>query len=259
MSVTITVTDPSSMDRAELIHVLDFLAKYAGFTGAASPSPQAQHRTDLPPTPPMPAPQPVPQPPAAPIQLAPEQVAAMDETGGITTTAGIDVDSAGLPWDGRIHASTRAKVADGTWRMKRGVEPEEVAKVEAELRQTMAIPVASFAPAPVEPVAPVPPAPVAPPPPSVGSAVPPAPPVSSTPVESAGAAQTASPSNGPGASSANQFPRLMQMITQAYTQGKLDQPRIQAAVAKAGLPSLPMLASRPDLVPVVATELGFAL
>jgi len=51
----------------------------------------------------------------------------------------------------------------------------------------------------------------------------------------------------------------MQMITQAYTQGKLDQPRIQAAVAKAGLPSLPMLASRPDLVPVVATELGFAL
>ena len=34
----------------------------------------------------------------------------------------------------RIHASSRAKIADGSWRMKRGVEPALVAEVEAQLR-----------------------------------------------------------------------------------------------------------------------------
>lgn len=44
------------------------------------------------------------------------------------------LDSAGIMWDARIHASTRTKVADGTWKMKRGVEPELVAQVMAELK-----------------------------------------------------------------------------------------------------------------------------
>ena len=257
MPVTITVTDPSSMDRAELIHVLDFLAKYAGFTGAAqppAPETQAQHRTDLPPTPPMPAPQPTPVTPAPPTA---EQGAAMDAP----QAPGIEVDSAGMPWDGRIHSATRSRVADGTWRQKRGVEDDVLAQVTAELRQTMAIPaspvqqnfIATTGHADAIPSVPGQRFEAVPVPPSVGSAAPPAPPVSSTPVESAGAAPTASPSSG------NQFPKLMQLITGKFTKGELTQASIQAAVAKAGLPSLPMLASRPDLVPVVATELGFAL
>ena len=44
------------------------------------------------------------------------------------------LDSSGLMWDARIHASTRTKVQDGTWKMKRGVEPELVAQVMAELK-----------------------------------------------------------------------------------------------------------------------------
>lgn len=44
-----------------------------------------------------------------------------------------DFDSAGYPWNERIHAGSRATVADGTWRKKRGVSPEEVAAVEATL------------------------------------------------------------------------------------------------------------------------------
>lgn len=44
-----------------------------------------------------------------------------------------DFDSAGMPWDERIHASSRATVADGTWRKKRGVSDELVAEVETEL------------------------------------------------------------------------------------------------------------------------------
>lgn len=42
------------------------------------------------------------------------------------------VDAKGYPWDERIHASSRATVSDGTWRMKRGVSDELVAQVRAE-------------------------------------------------------------------------------------------------------------------------------
>lgn len=42
------------------------------------------------------------------------------------------LDSAGMPWDERIHASSRATVADGTWKLKRGVDPELVAQVRGE-------------------------------------------------------------------------------------------------------------------------------
>lgn len=45
-----------------------------------------------------------------------------------------EVDKNGLPWDERIHSGSRAKVADGSWRMKRSVEQTKVAEVEAELR-----------------------------------------------------------------------------------------------------------------------------
>lgn len=45
-----------------------------------------------------------------------------------------ELDSEGLPWDSRIHASSKAKVANGTWRTKRGADENEVYKIKAELR-----------------------------------------------------------------------------------------------------------------------------
>jgi hypothetical protein len=53
-----------------------------------------------------------------------------------------DLDVHGLPWDARIHSGGKGdrKNADGSWRRRRGVEDDEVARVEAELRQIMAIP-----------------------------------------------------------------------------------------------------------------------
>jgi hypothetical protein len=39
------------------------------------------------------------------------------------------VDSAGNPWDARIHASSKATVSDGTWRMKRGVDRATAAEM----------------------------------------------------------------------------------------------------------------------------------
>lgn len=68
------------------------------------------------------------------------------------------VDSTGLPWDERIHASTKAVNADGTWKKRRGVQELQVNQVEAELRARGPV-TAAPQPAPI-PVMPQP-APVA--------------------------------------------------------------------------------------------------
>ena len=47
-----------------------------------------------------------------------------------------------MPWDGRIHSSSKAKVADGTWRQKRNLDPALLSSVTAELKQTMGLGVA---------------------------------------------------------------------------------------------------------------------
>ena len=73
------------------------------------------------------------------------------------------LDSTGLPWDARIHASTRTQTQKGVWKAKKGVDDATVAQVTAELRQAMGAPApAPFVPLNAQPVA------VAPPPPALG-------------------------------------------------------------------------------------------
>lgn len=57
------------------------------------------------------------------------------------TSPASDVDAKGLPWDHRIHASSKAKNADGSWRAKRGVDAALVTLVEDELRMIQRNPV----------------------------------------------------------------------------------------------------------------------
>jgi hypothetical protein len=64
-----------------------------------------------------------------------------------------ELDKEGLPWDERIHSSTKNKNEDGTWRVKRGVDKGMLAKVKASLLSTVAAPAAAATPAP--PAAPV--------------------------------------------------------------------------------------------------------
>lgn len=52
----------------------------------------------------------------------------------------VPVDKEGLPWDHRIHASTKTFIADGTWKLKRGVDAAEVESVKAQLKALMAVP-----------------------------------------------------------------------------------------------------------------------
>lgn len=63
-----------------------------------------------------------------------------------------NLDSSGLPWDARIHAGSRERNTDGSWRVRRrpkGVEEAEweatLARVTSELRDLMSIPVADAA------------------------------------------------------------------------------------------------------------------
>ena len=140
--------------------------------------------------------------------------------------ADVDLDGEGLPWDARIHAGSKAKLAKKPhgWKNKRGVDAETIAQVEAELRAAMAA-------SPANPVAPNEPA------------------TPSTPAASAqqmAPAQPAAP-----ARAVSTFPELMAKITASG----IDQATVTAAVNKQGLQALPLLAARPDLIPAVAAEL----
>lgn len=170
-----------------------------------------------------------------------------------STQAGNGVDLApattnpeiSIPWDARIHAGSKAKLAKKPhgWKMKRGVDDALVQQVEAELIQAMqagpANPVGNAAPAAVTSTE------------TQTSAPAPAP----APVN---AAQPASPAPAPAqpaapAAAVTTFPELMAKITASG----IDQATVTAAVNKQGLQALPLLAARPDLIPAVATELGF--
>jgi hypothetical protein len=110
--------------------------------------------------------------------------AATDDDGeGPANPSAPALDSAGLPWDERIHAKTKATVADGTWRKRRNIDDATVAAVEAELRAQAPAPVTPAAPPPpIPPMAP-PPVPMAPPMPvQPAPAAPPMPPVQPAPV-----------------------------------------------------------------------------
>lgn len=63
------------------------------------------------------------------------------------TTDGPELDAEGLPWDSRIHASTRTRNKDETWRLLRGVDQGLVDQVKAELKAAMSAPVPASPPA----------------------------------------------------------------------------------------------------------------
>jgi hypothetical protein len=185
------------------------------------------------PAPPAPTPEAinVPNPPAMPsnpISVAgpmlvipqPEPAAGNAQAGGSLVT----LDKVGLPWDERIHASTKTFNADGTWRKKRGIDATTISTVEAELKLLMAIP----SPAPVAA------APAIPPPP--GSPAVPA----------------AAPDQ---ADLRSQFVALVGRASAALTAGKLTQAEMASACASVGVDSLPKLGIRLDLVPQVAAEI----
>jgi len=82
---------------------------------------------------------------AATIGSTPDAAAAAGDGQG--------VDKDGLPWDARIHSSSKAKNADGSWRVKRGLTDTLKAQVEAELKSSTAANTAAATTAAVTPPA----------------------------------------------------------------------------------------------------------
>lgn len=156
--------------------------------------------------------------PSAPSVPVPPPAAPAAVPSAPATPSAVALDANGLPWDARIHSSSKEKVKAGTWKYRRGVDDAAITQVEAELRQLMAIP----APAPA-PVATPAPAPVVPAPP----VVPPAP-----------AAVTP-----PGVVLA------MNIINPLIAARKADTPAILAKLADMGLKTPSDFTARPDLLP----------
>jgi len=152
-------------------------------------------------------------------------------------------DSDGLPWDGRIHSSSKARLADGRWRQRRNTDPAVVTAVTAELRAALSAPAAAAGARGAAPSAPVAAA-VVPPPPA--ATVFPFPPIEEP------AAVPPPPAAVQPPPAAMTFPEFMRAITAARLA-----PGVGLEACKAGgTPGIPALNQRPDLIPTVAAALG---
>lgn len=172
--------------------------------------------------------------------------------GGVAKTpiAGVELDVAGLPWDGRIHASTKTKTKPGNWTARRGVDPALVTAVEAELRALMGAPAAPLPPVVLT-------APIVPTPPlaTVGPVTASLPTVSASPAVAPQPPQAApAPVAGGDADPRQAFVALVGRASAAAQQGKISQAEIAQICTAHGVPALPLLANRLDLVPAVAAQ-----
>lgn len=173
----------------------------------------------------------------------PANTAPITTTPGVASSvAGVDLDAKGLPWDNRIHAESKGKIADGTWRKKRNVDPGLVSQVEGELRQLMGAPAAPLAV-------------------STAPSVPTPPPVTAAPVTASLPTASVSPvavpqPPAPQAPAAGderqQFVALIGRTSAALQAGKITQDEISQCCQAVGVPALPLLANRLDLVANVA-------
>lgn len=62
------------------------------------------------------------------------------------TPGAVEVDSEGHPHDIRIHSAGKTKIQAGTWKLKKGVDPQLVAQVNAQNKALVATPLPTAAP-----------------------------------------------------------------------------------------------------------------
>lgn len=159
--------------------------------------------------------------------------------------AGVELDSRGLPWDARIHASTKSKTKAGEWTKLRGFNDEAKLKaIEAELRATVqgqqpgaAVPaqgVALLAGIPFS---------------SANNALP----QSTLPATGIGATAQTTPVADP-----MTFEQLMPRVTQATISGILPPTALQHVCGALGLPSVVALQTNPASIPQAWAQLRAA-
>lgn len=62
-------------------------------------------------------------------------------------TNGVEVDTEGHPYDVRIHSAGKSKIANGTWKLKKGVDKDLVVQINAQNKTLMATPLPGTPPA----------------------------------------------------------------------------------------------------------------
>lgn len=208
----------------------------------------------------------VPQVPAVP--QTPAAVFAEAVTNAISAAPDLtDLDKDGLPWDSRIHSGGKSKTKDGAWRKKSGVHDAFVAEVTAELRKVMGapsvppVPQATPAPVVIPPVPQATPAPVALMTLPIGTpapvVIPPVPQATLAPAIVPPVPQaTPAPAipSAPDADPKAPWTAMLMRVATAVQAGKITPKEPDAISAKYGVPALPLLVNRLDLVPAVAAE-----
>lgn len=245
--------------------------------------PSASDATGAPPPPPPPPPPPLPPgnvvpfpppPPSAPLPSASTAAAQEASTASPTSAPASaltqDYDSAGVPFDPRIHQANGNKKKDGTFKIKKRIDPAFVSAVMKELAPRIRgvqtpLPVGASA-APVslpQTEAPaydeaarteghvntLPPPP--PPPPSGALPPPPPPPPPPAPEAQASAANAGAKASPGGAPPVDPYRALLQKIIDARRAEKITAEEVAQICASVGAPSVSLLNNMPELVPQV--------
>lgn len=146
----------------------------------------------------------------------------------------VELDSAEMPWDARIHAGTKTKVAAGTWKKKPRVDPLLVEQVEAELINLMEI----------EPAA------------DLGNEGAVIPPPASTEAPVVIPPPVAVPEPAPEQDEAMTFAEFLKACSAKMTAGETTMDRILGVVTAKGIASLQLVNSRQDLIPELWAEIS---
>lgn len=88
---------------------------------------------------------PLPVAASALVDLTPNTSGATASPAGATSPA-VDLDSEGFPYDVRIHSAGKSKIANGTWKLKKGVDKALVAQVNAQNKSLIGQPLPTTAP-----------------------------------------------------------------------------------------------------------------
>ena len=173
--------------------------------------------------------------PAPPVAV-PEVTTSTNTTTAIASS--VDLDSEGMPWDGRIHSSSKKKlVENGRWKLIRGVDKDLVESVKAEH-------LGGATPTPT----------------GAHGLHPDANPLSVAAVNHAtaqmGKPAPAATTGTPVAPAANGPITNFEQLMSAITSNGLKPEQINPVLQSFGIASMPVLATKQDLIPAVAAGLG---
>lgn len=226
---------------AYLLHLTGDLDKNEAVTPPPPPVVPVDSSDDEPTSNVLPFPVPPPPPPpsiptadtAAPIPPAPPATTAAV----VSTVVSAEFDSAGMPWDARIHQKSKNKTKPGCWKVIKGLDATILAAVTAELaaRKGASAPVSLPGSVPLPPVA-------------NGAGVgqvptPPAPPVVPVP-----------PVAPAGALPISAFRELVDKLTTATKAQQITPAKANEICQAVGAPNLMELNKLPHLIPEVSSR-----